>query len=374
MNNQELGFTLLTILIGGGTACQVSINWSVGQYFKISSFGAVLNLGLGLLLLTIATLLEVMFSHDKLSWLAWKERPRLHHLLPGVCGVVYVGASVYLTGFTGIALFLVLIVTGQLLCSALLDHLGVGRTEPKPLTPLRALALLAGVGGACLHASTSLLQPHSSEGRPVPQYALALASIATALVGAAMVVQALLSRLAASILPSRLAATWWSFVVSFSLSLAVFIPQAVWGVPQASRDVFMDPSTWVHAHPWLFSAGFFGVAYILSSITIPPYTSSQSYFVCLVCGQLLFSTIIEHFGWFGRAPQATPVLAILGVVTVALAATAMQIPPERCPQCSSCLPSRRYSGGGGGVGGQGYTELTAVSERLLGEREPSTLE
>lgn len=373
MNSNELGLSLLTILIGGGTACQVTINFMVGQYFKISSFGAVLNLGLGLLLLTLLTLTEVLCSRDKIPWLSWKERPRLHHLFPGVCGVLYVGASVFLTGYTGIALFLVLIVTGQLLCSALLDHLGVGRTEPKPLTPLRALALLAGVGGACLHASTSLFQPREG-GQAVPQYALALASIATVGVGAAMVVQALLSRLAAAILPSRLAATWWSFVVSFTLSLAVFIPQAAWGVPPASRDVFMNPDTWLGAHPWLFTAGLFGVAYILSSITIPPYTSSQSYFVCLVCGQLLFSTFIEHYGWFGRVPQPTPVQAILGVITVALAAAAMQIPPERCPQCSACLPTRRSSAGGGGGVGQGYTELINVNERLLGEREPSTLE
>ena len=43
----------------------------------------------------------------------------------------------------------------------------------------------------------------------MPEYALALASIATVLVWAAMVVQKLLSRLATSILTYRLAANWW---------------------------------------------------------------------------------------------------------------------------------------------------------------------
>ena len=362
INSNEALLSLLTVLIGGGTACQVSINFRVGLYFGIRLWGAVLNLGMGLILLTSLTALEVLFSREKMPWLIWRERPKWYHLLPGVCGFLYVAAGVFLTEYTGIALFMVLIVSGQLLASAILDHYGVGRVDgPRPLTPMRCLALLAGVGGACLNVSSSLFSTFSPDS--VPAFALALSSIATVCVGAAMVVQAQLSRLAAGILPSRLAATWWSFLVSFTCSAALFVPEYLYSDATAK---FEDPQTWAFAPWYLWTAGFYSVAYILSSITIPPYTSTQSYFVCLVAGQLLFSTVIEHYGWFGRSPHSTSVLQMLGVVTVLIAAVCMQIPADKCT-CGSTraiTAESRYK----------TTELPLLSERLVGDREPVTLE
>ena len=364
LSAKELALSLATVLIGAGTTTQVAINSAVGAHFHIRLFAAFLNLGSGLLLLSVLCGLECLLTPG-LPLLRWHRRPSLHHLLPGLCGLAYVLASVFLLQHLGSSLFMVLIVAGQLLCAAALDHTGVGRAEPKPLTPLRALALAAGMGGACLSASASFTAPASAGASASPPWLLALSAVATFCVGCVMVVQAVLSRMAAELLPSRLAATWWSFAVSGSAAGLLFALQWALSAP-ADTAAFLAPGTWRSSAGFMYTAALFGVAYIASSIFIPPHTSSQAFFVCLVAGQLAFSIAVDSFGLLLRPHKAIEWQEGVGVGVVLLAALLMALPGELCGQAITLVKEAPAV----------YAELSLseLGERLVGEREPAALE
>jgi transporter family-2 protein len=364
LSPKELGLSFLTVLIGAGTTAQVNTNWAVGLHFHIKLFAAFLNLSSGLLLLTLLCALEC-FLTPGLPLLAWRQRPLLLHLLPGVAGLCYVLSSVFLLQHLGSSLFMVLIVAGQLLCAAALDHYGVGRAgNPKPLTPLRALALAAGMGGACLSVSATIARP-SPGAEGTPPWLLALSALGTFFVGGVMVVQALLSRLASELLPSRLAATWWSFAVSATLSGLLFGLQCLFTSPQ-DLAAFAAADTWASSSAFMYTAAFFGVGYIAGSIFIPPHTSSQSFFVCLVAGQLSFSLVVDAAGLFLRPHKSITWTEGGGVAVVLVAAVLMALPAGLCGASITLAKEPPPV--------QAELSLQELSERLVGEREPHSLE
>lgn len=302
------------------TSAQVAVNGYVGKAVGISSFAAALNLNLGLLLLTLLHGAEVLRSSTAagppLRFLAWKSRPLLIHLCPGLLGLCYVVTSVFLQPVLGSGLFMVCIVAGQLASAAALDHLAGAARLQLP----RAAALAAALGGAVATAWDRLA---ASSAESAPLWLLLLGSVLTFCAGALMVLQAHLSRGAAALLPSRLAAAWWSFAVSAGLSWVVFGGQAG-AAAAAARAHFAEPATWAALPGWGWTAALYGVAYVCSSIVVPAAIGSGAYFVALVCGQLLFAAVIDAAGLLGAAVRPLTATRGVGLAVVVLSAAAIQ--------------------------------------------------
>ena len=73
------------------------------------------------------------------------------HWIGGPLGAVIVLAGATLVAHLGAALFIALVVGGQLLCSLLLDHFAMMGLPEQPITPGRALgALLVLAGVLCI--------------------------------------------------------------------------------------------------------------------------------------------------------------------------------------------------------------------------------
>lgn len=301
------------------TSAQVAVNGYVGKAVGISSFAAALNLNLGLLLLTLLHGVEVLRSttDPPLRFLTWKSRPLLVHLCPGLLGLCYVVSSAFLQPVLGSGLFMVCIVAGQLASAAALDHF----TGAARLQLPRAAALAAALGGAVATAWDRLA---TSSAESAPLWLLLLGSALTFGAGALMVLQAHLSRGAAALLPSRLAAAWWSFAVSAGLSWVVFGGQAG-AAAAAARAHFAEPATWAALPGWAWTAALFGVAYVCSSIVVPAAIGSGAYFVALVCGQLLFAAVIDAAGLLGAAVHPLTATRGVGLAVVVLAAAATQV-------------------------------------------------
>lgn len=216
----------------------------------------------------------------------------------------------------GSALFMICIVTGQLGSAAALDHV----TATARFSAQRGAALLLAVLGAVATAADRL----SAASGPAVLVGAAVATVAT---GAMMVVQAHLSRGAAALLPSRLASAWWSFAVSAAASWIVFACQAA-AVSKHARREWLEPQTWTSAPWYTWTAAFYGVAYICSSIIVPRHTGSGAYFVALVCGQLLFAAVIDTAGLLDTPPDKLTPVRIVGLLLVVFAAAATQLPPR----------------------------------------------
>jgi len=93
----------------------------------------------------VAALVPLLFMEGgKLG--QWHSLP-WYMLCGGIFGLVVVGAISYLIPLIGAATAMVLIVAGQLLTGAVLDHFGAFGLEAKPLELSRILGLILVFGG-----------------------------------------------------------------------------------------------------------------------------------------------------------------------------------------------------------------------------------
>lgn len=314
-------------------SAQSAINARVGAWFRLTALAAVFNLVLGLMILTVVALLEVNASKSepRMKLLAWKERPPLALLLlPGALGAVYVTSGVILVPAIGAALFFVSIVMGQILTAAGFDHVGFGGAERKPLTYIRGAALVLAIVGAFLTVAERVF---GGAANAEPVGIIGAASASATIVGGLTVYQANLSRRASLLLPSRIAAVWWSFAVSATLSVIACGVQAL-AEPDARTAAF-DMTTWSNSSWWMYCAAPLGVCYIASTILLLPKVGAGPFFIALVAGQLVGSAAIDATGAFSATRRPVTLLRGFGILTVVVAAGASQLPISFFAHCCS---------------------------------------
>lgn len=310
------------IICGVLTAIQGSVNVSLGRLTAYGTLATLLSFSSGLGLLSIIVLADAyVFGNRPL--LRWRSRPSIPLLLPGLLGVVYVSASIFLTSLVmGFALFWACVVAGQLTAAALFDAngLGVAGGVHIPVSRARLASLLLACGGVGM-SMTEKISSASSSGVSQPPGVVVGACIASYVCGAGMLTQSVLNRRAADLLPSRLQATWWSFAIGTVAAACLFgIHAAVEPKKLASLATAL-----ARASLEQLSGGILGVVYVAGSIYIPFYLGSQTYAIALVSGQLLMSLAIDALGLFG-ADAATPgSLKLSGIAVVLFASILSQL-------------------------------------------------
>lgn len=335
MAAQTTSLLCLAFAIGGGMSAQSAINARTGAWFSLTMLASVLNLSLGLIILTVVAILEVNASKSepRLNLLAWKERPPLALLfLPGALGAVYVTSGVVLVPVIGAALFFVSIVMGQILTAAGFDHVGFGGAERKPLSFIRGAALILALVGAILTVAERVF---GGAANAQPAGIIGAASAIAAIVGGLTVYQANLSRRASHLLPSRIAAVWWSFAVSATLSVMACGVQAL--AEPSARTVAFAMETWSNSSWWMYFAAPLGVCYIASTILLLPKVGAGPFFIALVAGQLVGSAAIDATGAFSATRRPVTLLRGFGIFTVILAAGASQLAPPSSQKVDALL-------------------------------------
>jgi transporter family-2 protein len=79
------------------------------------------------------------------------------------------------------------------------------------------------------------------------------------------------------------------------------------------RPVFPSVSQWA-AMPWyVYTGGAFGFIFVTAVLTILPRTGVLLLGTGLIVGQLLFASMIDHFGWFGVPLRPFTVFRLIGV-------------------------------------------------------------
>jgi transporter family-2 protein len=108
-------------------------------------------------------------------------------------------------------------------------------------------------------------------------------------------------------------------VVSIAISLAVVVP--VWlVVGQGDGDLGQ-----VRALPWwVLLGGTFGVVFVAGSVIAAPVLGIALFFVCVVAGQLLGATVVDHLGAFGLPVKPLTPMKIVGLGLVLLGAALVQ--------------------------------------------------
>lgn len=130
---------------------------------------------------------------------------------------------------------------------------------------------------------------------------------AALLVGAAISVQPPLNAILARALGSAYGATLISILVALICALLIV---AVAGTGKITGQT-LSSVPW-----WVYLAGTVGAIFVASGVIIAPVTGALLFFVCIVAGQLLGSTIADHFGAFGLAVREISAQRVIGLLLV----------------------------------------------------------
>lgn len=335
----QLPGAALAVCSGVCAAVQGAVNARAAAVLGAAAFASVLSFSVGCVLLTACA---CFFR----GGLAWQRRPTIFQLLPGTLGASWVTLVNALSPQLGYALFFVAAVVAQLFTAAALDALGWGGGAaakpapspaaaeadgesvgaPTPLPPptrrpllLRALSLCLAAAGVGLAVADG-----ASWGAGLSRAAAAGCVVGAAVAGLLIVVQSVMNRSAAAALPSRFAATWWSFHLGVCACVVIAACEAgAIGTPAPAPALFSS-APW-----WMFIGGALGVVIVFSSIAVTQSLGSQAYFTLFVAGQLAASCAIDGGGWLGAPLRPVGGLRAAGVALVALSCVGAQLAAAR---------------------------------------------
>ena len=83
--------------------------------------------------------------------------------------------------------------------------------------------------------------------------------------------------------------------------------------------------TQIKALPWWVTiGGIVGVVFVAGGVVIAPVLGVALFFVCVVAGQLLGSTLADQFGAFGMQVKPINMMKLLGLGLVLIGAILVQ--------------------------------------------------
>lgn len=97
---------------------------------------------------------------------------------------------------------------------------------------------------------------------------------------------------------------------SISIAISLFFMVLVWlTLGRGAGDISQ-----VHALPWwVIVGGIIGVIFVAGSVVVAPVLGVALFFACVVAGQLLGSTLGDHFGAFGMDVKPVNSMKLLGL-------------------------------------------------------------
>ena len=123
-------------------------------------------------------------------------------------------------------------------------------------------------------------------------------------VGAALAIQPAMNAALARSIGSSNGASTLSIAVALLTMLALI---SFTGAGDISRARLADVP-W-----WIFLAGTIGALFVAGGTYIAPVTGTLLFFVCVVAGQLMASTIADHFGILGLEIREVSPMRLFGV-------------------------------------------------------------
>ena len=138
---------------------------------------------------------------------------------------------------------------------------------------------------------------------------------AALLMGAVLSLQPAINATMARILGNPLLAA------SISISISLLIVSVLWLI--WFNDV-SDFSRFRELPWWVVVGGVVGATFVAGSIVTAPVLGVALFFVCMVAGQLIGSTIIDHIGAFGLEVKPVNTIKLLGLGFVIFGAVLVQ--------------------------------------------------
>lgn len=139
--------------------------------------------------------------------------------------------------------------------------------------------------------------------------------VAAFCIGAALSLQPPINSVTARTLGSDLLAASISIAISLVFVVLVWL---IWG--KGAGDLGQ-----VKALPWwVVLGGIVGVMFVAGGVMVAPVLGVALFFVCVVAGQLVGSTLADQFGAFGMAEKPVNAMKLVGLGLVLLGAALVQ--------------------------------------------------
>lgn len=75
---------------------------------------------------------------------------------------------------------------------------------------------------------------------------------------------------------------------------------------------------------WVIIGGIVGVIFVAGSVVVAPVLGVALFFVCVVAGQLIGSTLLDQFGVFGLTVKPLNMMKVVGISLVLIGAVLVQ--------------------------------------------------
>ncbi|MGI9571477.1 MAG: DMT family transporter [Desulfobulbia bacterium] len=75
---------------------------------------------------------------------------------------------------------------------------------------------------------------------------------------------------------------------------------------------------------WVIIGGIVGVVFVVGSVVVAPVLGVALFFVCVVAGQLIGSTLLDQFGFLGLTVKPLNMMKLIGIGLVVLGAALVQ--------------------------------------------------
>ncbi|MBH0008655.1 DMT family transporter [Salinibacterium sp. UTAS2018] len=299
------------IVAGGLVAAQSRINGELAVELHDSTLAALISFGSGLLILTLIVpfvptaragfrTLRTEVTSRRLPW--W-------YLTGGAFGAFFVLTQGLAATALGVALFTVAVVASQTISSAVIDRVGIGSLQKRPVTVLRVAASALAVGAVIFSGLADL--------RLDGPFLLVFLPLSA---GFGIGWQQAINGHVRHVTRSPLTATYVNFIVGTSVLAIAAISYGF-------------ASGWQHTFPTdptLYIGGAIGVIFIVVAAVLVPITGVLFFALGSIAGQLIGALALEILlptDSDGVAPT-TVIGVVLTLIAVAIASLSSQRPPK----------------------------------------------
>ena len=150
----HLIFALLAFFIGGLLNVQAGVNGLLRETTANPIFASTVNFTVALILMLVLLIITTRGNIYELPRLQQLEGTRWWMWLGGPLGIIFVMASALLPAYIGYGAFFSMLVTGQLLFSALTDHKGWLGNQIRRIDRRRAAGIVLLLVGAVIVQNT----------------------------------------------------------------------------------------------------------------------------------------------------------------------------------------------------------------------------
>lgn len=143
--NIAIVFPLMAFIAGAMTAYQPLINAKLGQHLDSPVWASFISFLVGTVALLIVGFIIsgkfMVLETEGMKWWMWTG---------GLLGAVFVTVALYVVPYMGVAAMISVVIAGQLVMAALLDHFGVLSESANPITWQKLVGLTLLVIGAII--------------------------------------------------------------------------------------------------------------------------------------------------------------------------------------------------------------------------------